>query len=161
MNQNQVSSWREKVKLILQHHFFGFVALYLGVFDSKWAGIKYGEHTNKNLTYFWPIGGPKRPKNGKWDSKTYFTPPSNETLSHSNGKDVFDHGPYLFIISSKNSKVWNQIWMMNWINITKFNMIRSWWKLFLRMLSISLFRNLLLHEQIVKFYVQVSILVPH
>ena len=32
-------------------------------------------------------------------------PPSNETLSHSNGKDVFDHGPYLFIISSKNSKV--------------------------------------------------------
>ena len=63
------------------------------VWLMKWLDIRpseYGEHTNKNLTYFLPLGA----KNGKWDSPTYFKPPpSNETLSHSNGKVVFDHVP--------------------------------------------------------------------
>ena len=36
------------------------------------------------------------------------TPPLNETLSHSNGKVVFDHGPYLYWTTSRNNR-WNKI----------------------------------------------------
>ena len=46
------------------------------------------------FTYFWQIGGSKRQKKWRMRQQNIFHPPSNETLSHSNGKVVFDHGPY-------------------------------------------------------------------
>ena len=55
-----------------------------------------GPWSKTNLPFEWDKVslGPKRPKISEWDSKTYFKPPLNETLSHSNDKVVFDHGPW-------------------------------------------------------------------
>ena len=42
--------------------------------------------------------GPKRPRKGRMRQSDIFQtpPPPNETLSHSNGKVVFDHGPKFY-----------------------------------------------------------------
>ena len=48
-------------------------------------------------TKIWPIfgqlGGQKGQKMANEPAKHISTPPSNETLSYSSGKKVFDHGP--------------------------------------------------------------------
>ena len=62
--------------------------------DTKLTKIKYKEHATKNGYLIGSIRGPKRPRKGRMRQPDIFQPPLNETLSHSNGKVVFDHGPY-------------------------------------------------------------------
>ena len=62
--------------------------------DTKKTKIKYKEHATKNGYLIGLIRGPKRPRKGRMRLPDIFQPPPlNETLSHSNGKVVFDHGP--------------------------------------------------------------------
>ena len=65
-----------------------------GFLDTKNTEIKYKEHATKNCYLIGLIRGPKRLRKGRMRQPDIFqTPPLNETLSHSNGKVVFDHGP--------------------------------------------------------------------
>ena len=48
----------------------------LGFLDTKWAGIKYKEHSTINFNLIWSIRGPKRSKRSEWDSLTNFKPKS-------------------------------------------------------------------------------------